>query len=93
MNTCLVLHPKYKSRYFRQQKWEEEWIIAAESLLRSFYEKYYKPEDVIAPLSQEEVSASTTVSPSNVSLLVKLIPCRVSLQTSMTLVLILTLMI
>lgn len=40
-----VLHPKHKSRYFRQQKWEEEWILVAESVLRTLWETYYKPKD------------------------------------------------
>ena len=45
---CLhaVLHPAYKTAYFERQKWPEEWIKTAITLMREHYNMYYKPTDV-----------------------------------------------
>lgn len=36
-----VLDPRYKLSYFRDAGWPEEWIKAAETLVRSAYEEDY----------------------------------------------------
>lgn len=62
----VVLHPRYKSRYFRQQQWEEEWIRVAEALLRDLYDKHYKPKEVVP--STMPASAPAKVSSLNLDL-------------------------
>lgn len=42
-----VLHPGLKLEYFRLQKWEDEWIEAAENLVREEYIDRYK--DQVSP--------------------------------------------
>jgi hypothetical protein len=42
VSLVLVLHPAYKTEYFRTHKWPEEWITAALSLLRADWVKSYK---------------------------------------------------
>jgi len=44
-----VLHPQYKLEYFKDAKWEPEWITIAEELVCTQFElSYYK-------FSQEEI--------------------------------------
>ncbi|RPD52700.1 hypothetical protein L226DRAFT_474024 [Lentinus tigrinus ALCF2SS1-7] len=38
----IVLHPRYKSAYFKRQKWPQSWIDTAISLLREEWQ-WYKP--------------------------------------------------
>ena len=38
----LVLHPGLKLEYFRQQKWEPEWIKTAERMVRDEYSRTYE---------------------------------------------------
>ncbi|KAF6744539.1 hypothetical protein DFP72DRAFT_825542 [Ephemerocybe angulata] len=38
---AMILHPRYKLRYFRDRRWEEEWIETAEDILRDEYECSY----------------------------------------------------
>lgn len=38
----LVLHPRYKTRYFASEGWEKEWVDNATNLLRENWDKYYK---------------------------------------------------
>jgi hypothetical protein len=44
----LVLHPRYKLRYFKQLNWEPEWIEAAASLVRNRWQTVYKSLEVEA---------------------------------------------
>lgn len=41
-----VLHPRHKLRYFRQAGWEDEWISAAEEIVRAEYDRTYAFSDV-----------------------------------------------
>ena len=34
MLLTLVLHPKYKLKYFHKQGWDEDWIKTAENIVR-----------------------------------------------------------
>lgn len=40
--TYLVLHPKYKLKYFEKQNWEEDWIKTAEEIVREEFKKNYE---------------------------------------------------
>jgi hypothetical protein len=51
----LVLHPAFKTTYFRTHKWPEEWITTAVDLLRADWEKNYKPK----PETASRVSGTT----------------------------------
>lgn len=48
-HTLLVLHPGLKLEYFQLQKWEDEWIEAAENLVQEEYIDHYK--DQVSPLT------------------------------------------
>jgi hypothetical protein len=37
----IVMHPKYKCQYFKDQHWPEEWINTAKALMREHYNKFY----------------------------------------------------
>jgi hypothetical protein len=45
----LVLHPRYKTVYFKQARWPQEWISTAEELLREQWTKNYQPAVVPKP--------------------------------------------
>jgi hypothetical protein len=36
-----VLHPQHKLKYFKNAGWEDEWIDAAEDIVRAEYERKY----------------------------------------------------
>ena len=44
-NLVLVMHPRYKLDYFKQQRWESEWIDVVRKIARDHYNKFYKPID------------------------------------------------
>ncbi|KAF8157780.1 hypothetical protein BJ912DRAFT_866724 [Pholiota molesta] len=39
---AMVLHPRHKLSYFKRAKWDEEWITAAEDIVRAEFERSYK---------------------------------------------------
>jgi hypothetical protein len=40
--SCLVLHPRYKLKYFHEQKWQQAWIDTACELVEDEYNHVYK---------------------------------------------------
>jgi hypothetical protein len=38
------MHPRYKTYYFLHQRWPEEWIDEALSLVRKAWQKHYAPK-------------------------------------------------
>ncbi|GJF00030.1 hypothetical protein PsYK624_163070 [Phanerochaete sordida] len=52
---AIMLHPKHKLDYFRQQKWKADWITTAVDLLRTQWEDHYKPKpDENAPTASSQ---------------------------------------
>jgi hypothetical protein len=47
----LVMHPKYKLRYFDKEGWLEAWKIEAKRILRAHWDRWYKPAEteVVTP--------------------------------------------
>lgn len=43
---ALVLHPKYKLRYFRKAGWDEAWITTSRQLVEDEFDRYYKNRPV-----------------------------------------------
>ncbi|SJL18671.1 uncharacterized protein ARMOST_22268 [Armillaria ostoyae] len=41
--TAMILHPRYKLNYFRNQNWLPEWIKTAKQSARDTWKLYYKP--------------------------------------------------
>ncbi|KAI0363103.1 hypothetical protein BV20DRAFT_901450, partial [Pilatotrama ljubarskyi] len=39
---AMILHPRYKLQYFREQEWTEEWISEALDLLCTEWRTFYK---------------------------------------------------
>ncbi|KAL1947002.1 hypothetical protein VTO73DRAFT_13963 [Trametes versicolor] len=63
---AMILHPRYKMQYFRDQDWEEEWIAVAVDLVRSEWTTYYKVDAHDAALRVPSASAnvgSTSAAP------------------------------
>ena len=52
---AMVLHPGMKLKYFRQHKWEDDWIEEAENLVREEYIGTYESNEV--PSAAEPVGA------------------------------------
>ena len=46
--TRIVLHPRYKLAYFRQQQWEDAWVQTAENITREAYKASYANINVAA---------------------------------------------
>ena len=42
-SSCTVLHPAFKTEYFRQHEWKDKWVQEALRLCRVEWKKYYKP--------------------------------------------------
>jgi len=40
--SILVLHPSHKLAYFKTASWDDEWIDAAEEIVRAEFERAYK---------------------------------------------------
>jgi hypothetical protein len=43
----VVLHPRYKLSYFREAQWPQQWIDAAEKIVREQWEEHYKPSGTV----------------------------------------------
>jgi hypothetical protein len=41
VHPSLVLHPRHKLKYFKTAGWEDDWIDAAETIVRDEYEQKY----------------------------------------------------
>jgi len=41
LSTTLVLHPRYKLRYFEKQEFDKEWINAAEKIVKDKFKRRY----------------------------------------------------
>ena len=57
----IVLHPRYKTQYFRMQEWPEDWIEEAVNLIRGEWRSRYKPAP---PEDSDEEPVATTSSAS-----------------------------
>ncbi|OJT02143.1 hypothetical protein TRAPUB_7401 [Trametes pubescens] len=68
---AMILHPRYKMQYFRDQDWEEEWIAAAVDLVRSEWTTYYKVEahDAAprAPSASADVVSASAAPATNIA--------------------------
>ncbi len=40
-----MLHPQFKTKYFSDANWKEDWISTAKNLLRNEWKDYYKPAE------------------------------------------------
>ncbi len=45
-----MLHPQYKTQYFTEQEWWEDWITTARGILRNEWNGHYKPEALSVPM-------------------------------------------
>ncbi|EIW62760.1 uncharacterized protein TRAVEDRAFT_113456, partial [Trametes versicolor FP-101664 SS1] len=50
------LHPRYKTQYFKDQSWPEDWITEARAIIEKEWTSNYKPKDAPAPA---DIPAST----------------------------------
>ena len=55
------MHPKYKLAYFRQQKWEPEWVETARELARDHYNKFYRPSPADSQTSESSSVCNLSV--------------------------------
>ncbi|KAL1937047.1 hypothetical protein VTO73DRAFT_15573 [Trametes versicolor] len=57
---AMILHPRYKIQYFKDQDWQEEWIAAAIEITRTEWETYYKPgsRDRDTPPASDDTQAN-----------------------------------
>lgn len=42
-----VLHPQYKTDYFVDENWEEEWIGAARDIIGDQWNTFYRDNDIV----------------------------------------------
>ncbi len=52
---AMVLHPGMKLEYFRNQKWETEWVEEAERLVREEYVAKYEKAPAESPISTKDM--------------------------------------
>ena len=53
-----VLHPSHKLSYFKTVSWDDEWIDAAEDLVRTEFERVYEVIDFEEPEDEQPVCYS-----------------------------------
>lgn len=65
---AMILHPRYKLEYFKNAKWEEEWIEAVKGIVHDRYDESYHNAKVevvdggyIKPQPAKKVSPSENV--------------------------------
>ena len=67
---AMVLHPGLKLEYFRQHKWEDEWVEEAENLAREEYiGRYEVTNEGDAPVTNENLSDIDAFDIANLSVL------------------------
>ncbi len=54
----IVLHPQYKTEYFVEEDWEEDWITEARNIITEQWNKYYRDNDVAQEVQAPVSSAS-----------------------------------
>lgn len=62
LSTLLVLHPRHKLAYFKTAGWEDEWISAAEHIVRNELECSYADHGHTTNDSDNEGSADESLS-------------------------------
>ncbi|OJT11245.1 hypothetical protein TRAPUB_12245 [Trametes pubescens] len=53
---AMILHPKHKLQYFRDQEWTEEWINNAVEVIRKEWRTHYKPKPAAADVDHQTPS-------------------------------------
>jgi len=65
MISFTVLHPGLKLEYFRQHKWEDEWIDVGENLVHEEYAvNYQNNENVLGNVDAEEQRNQVSINQS-----------------------------
>ena len=57
IDNCSVLHPKHKLEYFRNKKWEQDWIDTAINFMWKIWIEEYKGLEPIATRDLVQVCA------------------------------------
>ena len=66
IHTYIVLHPRHKLAYFKNARWEDDWVTTAEKLVRDQFALYSDSD--ATNVSQDNHSAmETSESPSEES--------------------------
>jgi len=52
----LVLHPRYKLKYFKRQGWDKEWIETTETIVREEFKASYVDYVICKPLASGQAS-------------------------------------
>jgi hypothetical protein len=58
INKHSVLHPSHKLSYFKTASWDDEWITAAEEIVREEFERAYEAIDSDEHEDEQEVCFS-----------------------------------
>ena len=61
----LVLHPKYKTKYFVDAGWERPWIVVAENLARTEWRDNYKKTNPAGQRSTQHTPSEQSGSSTN----------------------------
>ncbi|KAL0562589.1 hypothetical protein V5O48_019496, partial [Marasmius crinis-equi] len=60
---AMILHPQYKLSYFREQKWESEWINEAHRLTQEVYEnRYHDRLDLLEAYRKKDTKAAESTN-------------------------------
>ncbi|KAL1945891.1 hypothetical protein VTO73DRAFT_1893 [Trametes versicolor] len=60
---AMMLHPRYKTQYFKDQSWPEDWITEARAIIEKEWTSNYKPKDAPAPADIPAVPAPSASRP------------------------------
>ncbi|EIW54593.1 uncharacterized protein TRAVEDRAFT_86236, partial [Trametes versicolor FP-101664 SS1] len=59
----MMLHPRYKTQYFKDQSWPEDWITEVWAIIEKEWTSNYKPKDAPAPADIPAVPAPSASQP------------------------------
>ena len=61
MADLLVLHPRYKLKYFEKQEWDSEWVKTAENIVKEEFRRSYANYVIKKPSAPQRKASSKKV--------------------------------
>jgi hypothetical protein len=78
IHTYIVLHPRHKLTYFKNARWEDDWVTTAEKLVRDQFALYLDSDATNVSQDNHSAMSETSESPSEESHKVRLLLINVN---------------
>jgi hypothetical protein len=57
----LVLHPKYKLKYFEKLKWEDDWVKTVDEIVREEFKRNYEEYRLRDPKTSQSLGGKVSI--------------------------------